>query len=335
MSTYIKGAACISTQATLDESLFLHGPASAQSDRMRCIEPDYSQWVDSKQIRRMSRVIKMGVGASIMALQDAGLEQPEAIIAGTSLGCLEDTGSFLTKLVANKEEFLNPTAFIHSTHNTIAGQIALFFGCRGYNSTYAHRGTSFEAALLDAQLLIEEARYNNVLIGGIDELTDTSFAILQRFHAFGTAKCSAAGEGSGYFVLTNEKDDHAYAELAAVDLFSGGDMQRIVGRAKSLLEQHNCTADWLITGASGEQNEETEHYTHFAEGLGLSGKSTSYKSICGEYGTSAAFATWLAANMIKRGALPHWLGIAADPKCILLYHRQKNNHHTLILLKAC
>ena len=50
---------------------------------------------------------------------------PDAIITGTGLGCLEDTEKFLTAMVTNKEEFLTPTSFIQSTHNTVSAQIAL------------------------------------------------------------------------------------------------------------------------------------------------------------------------------------------------------------------
>ncbi len=45
---------------------------------------------------------------------------PGAIITGTALGCLEDTVTFLTRMIELNEELLPPTAFIQSTHNTVA-----------------------------------------------------------------------------------------------------------------------------------------------------------------------------------------------------------------------
>ncbi len=84
-------------------------------------------------------------------------------------------------MVEQKEQLLTPTAFIQSTHNTIGAQIALLLGCNGYNNAFVHRGFSFESALLDACLLIKENEAHNVLVGAIDEITDNSFAILERF----------------------------------------------------------------------------------------------------------------------------------------------------------
>ncbi len=45
--------------------------------------------------------------------------------------------------------------------------------------TYVHRGLSFESALLDAMMKIEEGS-ENILVGAIDEMTETSYIIQQR-----------------------------------------------------------------------------------------------------------------------------------------------------------
>lgn len=87
---------------------------------------------------------------------------------------------------------LAPTAFIQSTFNTIGAQIASLSKNRCYNNTYAHRAFSFESALLDAILLLQEGEARNVLVGGIDEMTDTLYEILKRL---GTWRHALAGEG--------------------------------------------------------------------------------------------------------------------------------------------
>ena len=56
--------------------------------------------------------------------------------------------------------------------------------------TYVHRGLSFESALLDAMMKIEEGS-ENILVGAIDEMTETSYTIQQRL---GMLKGIAAGE---------------------------------------------------------------------------------------------------------------------------------------------
>ena len=83
-------------------------------------------------------------------------------------------------MIRNKEEFLTPTSFIQSTHNTVGAQIALLLKCHGYNFAYVHRGLSFESALTDAMMRLEQGHAENILTGGIDEITGDSFAIMQR-----------------------------------------------------------------------------------------------------------------------------------------------------------
>lgn len=49
----------------------------------------------------------------------------DAIITATGLGCLADTEKFMNALMDNREQMLNPTAFIQSTFNTVGAQLAL------------------------------------------------------------------------------------------------------------------------------------------------------------------------------------------------------------------
>src|SRR6187401_270737 len=174
MAVYIKGMGNISPQKTWGDDPLLADPSDYSGSKLSCIEPDYGQFVDVKQMRRMSRIIKMGVAAGTRALREAGVTTPNGIITGTSFGCLEDTGVFLTKMIENRENALNPTPFIQSTHNTIGSQIALLLQCQGYNQTYTQRAFSFEHSLIDAILELKENADQHMLVGGVDEITSYS-----------------------------------------------------------------------------------------------------------------------------------------------------------------
>src|ERR1700748_2293846 len=128
----------------------------------------------------MSHIIKMGVATAKDCLNRSGVEMPGAIITGTAFGCMEDTVTFLTRIVEMGEEMLPPTAFIQSTHNTVAAQIALMLQCHAYNNTFVHKGMSFESALLDVTMLLNEHEADNILVGGTEEMVDTSFTVLTR-----------------------------------------------------------------------------------------------------------------------------------------------------------
>src|SRR6202023_3762317 len=101
----------------------------------------------------------------------------------------------------------------------------------GYNNTFVHRGFSFESALLDALLLLQENEAGNVLVGSADEITDISHAILTRFGCYkhlpvsnlalfsSNSKGTIAGEGAAFFLLTNRPSADAYAKLDGITTF--------------------------------------------------------------------------------------------------------------------
>jgi 3-oxoacyl-[acyl-carrier-protein] synthase II len=76
MKVFIRAASCISPQKTFQADGFLNCPVEYIGTRLQTIEPDYKEFVDPKQIRRMSHVIKMGVATAKDCLNKAGVEMP-------------------------------------------------------------------------------------------------------------------------------------------------------------------------------------------------------------------------------------------------------------------
>ena len=108
---------------------------------------------------------------------------------------------------------LNPTPFIQSTFNTVGAQIALLRGLHCYNTTYAHRWTSFENALTDAALRIGAGWSRAVLVGAFDETTPSVEKVLRRLRV---AQEGRWGESSVFFVLTAERFDCSVAEITGI-----------------------------------------------------------------------------------------------------------------------
>src|SRR5688572_22443631 len=119
------------------------------------ITPSYEN-IPAMERRRMSTVLKSSLACALDCLEQSGLEQPDAIIVGTSMGCCIHTKVFLDKIHESDGRLLSPTSFIHSTHNSIAGQISLHLKNYNYNNTHTHGALSFEQALLDASLSLSE-----------------------------------------------------------------------------------------------------------------------------------------------------------------------------------
>ena len=128
----------------------------------------------------MGKIMKSSLLSSLKALEQAGLEKPDAIITATSLGCFEFSENLLRQLTDEGEQMLSPTWFMQSTHNTIGSNIAIRTQCHGYNVTYTQGSQSLEWALRDARLLLASGKVKSVLVGLHEESTPLLRALLAR-----------------------------------------------------------------------------------------------------------------------------------------------------------
>lgn len=299
------------------------------------IEPDYKDYINERLLRRMAHIIKMSVAASSMALKEAEVDSLDAIITGTSLGCSEDTHEFLSALIRDNETLLSPTAFIKSTHNTIGGQIALMGNHNCYNMTYAHRSFSFESALLDGVLQLQEGA-SNVLVGGIDEVTDVTTKLLQRLGCVeGPENPSApkGGEGAVFLAMSNQSGAHDYAVLNKVTVCNNADAVQAISNFI-----HDTPIDLVLTGANSPTHF-SDRYEAVLNTVLPKAVMGYYKHVCGNYHTSAALATLLAALMLKYNHLPIWAVLQGKApqrlNSVLIYNRNEHNGHSLIHLSKC
>lgn len=292
-------------------------------------EPDYKGIITNATLRRrMSRIVKMGVACGLECIDGMTSENIQGIITATGLGCLADTEKFLNTLIENEERMLNPTPFIQSTFNTIGAQIALFRQIHAYNMTYVHRGLSFESALLDGMLKIWEGA-DNILVGAIDEMTDTSCAIQQRL---GLLKGMQAGEGAQFFLLSREAGEHPLAEIIGIDTFAGQQTaEEINTRISCFLQRNGLKAQdihWLMTGKSAEKEIACKGNAIYEELLNSSLFSSSihlgFKHECGEYPTASAYAVWKAVKEAQQ---------CNRTTNILIYNHHHSINHSLILIR--
>lgn len=134
------------------------------------IAPDYKAYISPVSLRRFSPVLRMALTAAQVCQDETGTPF-DSISVGTSLGCLKDTERFLQTFITATGDTLSPTAFIQSTHNTIAGAISMALGNHSYNMTHTQNSLSFETALIDGLMCIHEGK-RNVLAGAADEAID-------------------------------------------------------------------------------------------------------------------------------------------------------------------
>lgn len=308
--------------------------------------PSYKEMIAPAMLRRMAKGVKMGIYSAQQALDQAQVTMPDAVITGTGMGCLEDSEKFLRSLLENHEQFLTPTSFIQSTHNTVGAQIALRLQCKGYNFTYVHASVSFESALLDAFLQIQNEELNNSLVGGIDEISDYTLSLLQLTELVNTdfdkpfKEGVNIGEGATFFCLQNQKTDATYAEVVDVWMQHKFEKTSFNQGLQQFLEANQRTAediDVLILG-DNQMLESKDYFDQIERALPWA-DLVHYKHLTGEYDTVSAFGVLLGAVIVKNQDIPKSVLTAKKKtgliKNVLIYNHLRGEDHSLILLEKC
>ena len=125
---------------------------------------EYSRYLPPMKARRMGKLQKRALVTALKAMEISGIGEPDAILNGTAMGCMENTVQMLNGLAAEGEAMNMPTCFMQSTHNTVASMMAIYTKNHGYNNTYSHRTVSFELALQDAFLRLRTGRLRTALL---------------------------------------------------------------------------------------------------------------------------------------------------------------------------
>lgn len=346
---HITGMGAIAAQT--EEAIFSEKPLIYKSNIFQAISPNFKEYIPVMALRRMSKAIKMGLTAGKMALQDANVQNPDAIITGTGEGCKQDTEKFLENLLQQQEELLTPTSFIQSTHNTVGGQIALNLNCSGYNVTYSQERASLESALLDSLLLLsEKPSINSVLVGGVDEVSSkiTSFGYLngflkqQEIENLSLFSHNSSGtitsEGAFFFHLSSNTKN-SYAELKAVTNFNNNSSLEISEKIIEFLSKNHVTLedlDIVLLGKNGNL-EEDQIYENLQHSIFAEVCQLAYKHLAGEFNTVTGFAIWLSGLIFKKQQIPAILKLndirAEKPKIILIFNSCSNTNHSLIVLQ--
>ena len=282
---FIKAATQISMQQPLSEA-WMTTPVEHTEPYVRSLDPNFRDWLNPLESRRMGKILKRALVTAQKVMHDSGVQQPDAVITGTGLGCIENTELFLDQLCREGEEMLKPTYFMQSTHNTISSLISIHDHLHGYNTTYSHKSVSFDSALLDAFTQLRLGDIRTALVTCNDEMTPTYFSILQRAGYVGQPGQVAAGETSVAMMLTTDPAD-ALCEIEEVSMSVRG------------VQQPFAPADLLVLGTNGvPQNDQL--YREVAQQMpGV--ETFEYKRLFGESYTVSGLGIYAAAHLLSQG----------------------------------
>ncbi|MBZ4189120.1 beta-ketoacyl synthase chain length factor [Niabella beijingensis] len=337
---YIHQQFCISPQHTAN-TVNLEELIPSADGKLVALEPAL-EGVPAGMLRRMSKAVRMGIGAGLPLLKEA---MPDGIIIGTANGGMEDCIKFLNQIIDYEEGMLTPGNFVQSTPNAIAGQLSLITKNRSYNATHVHLGLAFENALLDAQLFLREHPGNTYLTGAVDEISTYNYNIdrlagwydpaLTSTGLFtGSHPATIAGEGAALFLLGGNAAG-ALAEITAIETVHTPDAQLVTVRFGELLDRLPVTGDTLLL--SGENGDNRyQHFYDALESLAAPVPVLRFKHITGEYPTATSFAVWLAVHFLQTGNIPaHFLKkgtLPAAVKQVIIYNHYHGKQHSFLVL---
>lgn len=289
---YVNSIAQVSCQKPLSDEWF-DSPCIYEDKYVRAQEPDTKGLIVPSEARRMSKILKRAVCTAITALNESDIKQPDAIITGTGMGCMENSEKFLIDLSRFGEQCLKPTLFMQSTHNTISSLIAIILKCHGYNNTYSHKGISFESSLFDAWIQIKSGMIRNALVGAHDEVTPFMDLVMERTHP----EYSLVSEASVSTIVTNTRSDSNLCEISDVRLLHRPEYSDLA----ALL---NPEEDGIILLGLNGNSLNDEPYEKLVRTLSYNPHILQYKNIFGDNFSASALAFYAASTIMQRQEIP-------------------------------
>ena len=322
---YIQAAEQISIQTPLSEE-WMEQPIVYHEPFVKAVNPAFREYIAPNEARRMGNIMKRAIVTSLKVLKETGINHPDAIITGTSIGSLNYTEKFLDDLVENGEESLSPTYFMQTTHNTVSSTISIFTATHSYNTTYSHGGISFELALKDAWMQLNLGQISNALVGGHDEMVESYYELLRKTGYVGVEGMVPCGECAMSMMLNTKASTDNLCELAGVSIFRMKSVQNIRKQLEALVEKANIkveTIQMVMTGVNGNP-ENDRLYQPVLDELFPQAEHLQYKQLFGENYTVSALGLYAAAHLMKKQGMP----------VMLFVNCTTNGDCALILLKG-
>lgn len=345
---YIHSSCSISIQPSFRDDYFFDEITEYSENGIEVIAPDYKEFIPPMQLRRMGKSMRMAVYAAQKAIQKAGNPKIDAVITGTGQGCLRDSEKFVEAMWDNDGGMLNPTPFIQSTHNMAAATVALALGCKGYNMTYTNNSNSFESAVLDAILYLNENPEHQILIGGLEEISkktmefwnSAGYVDLENPKIPIDINSKSIGEvnaeGAGFFLASANKPENYLGVISAVE--TKFEVQNTEEFIQNFLEKNEISIgeiDAVILGYNGDSRYDGIYET-ISKGIFKENPQLMYKNVFGEFDTAMALAIETGLKILEHQKIPEILQINHSErdayKNILIYNQRRGNNHSLIFL---
>jgi len=166
-------------------------------------------FINPMKIRRMNMLSRLAVAAAKLAIDDCGatLDAETGVAMGTSFGPVQTSVDYMQEYVEKGAALAPPQLFAESVANAPGSHVAIEWGLRGFNVTITQRESSALAAAMYASTQIVKGNVRAALIGGVEEVNEMIFSVLDRIGALSSDVAKpfdgdgfSIGEGSAVFV---------------------------------------------------------------------------------------------------------------------------------------
>jgi len=188
-------------------------------------------YIPAMKLRRMNTLSRYAVAAARLAIEDAGVALPnEAGVAlGTAFGPVQTSVDYMQEYVAKGAALAPPQLFAESVANAPGSHIAIELDLRGFNLTVTQRESSLLAAAMFASSQIVKGTVPSAIIGGVEEVNEMVFSVLDRVGALAHAEDGideamrpfdrrrngmSIGEGSAIFIAEGAPSRQPYGWLS-------------------------------------------------------------------------------------------------------------------------
>ena len=289
--------------------------------------PDFSDilagFVKPLKRRKLSRLSRMAVTVSGLALQNAGLEKASfgcGVVLGTAFGSTSQSELFYTDMLSHGFVKANPGLFPETVPNSPAGQVSITCGLHGANTTICQQSLSSELALMTACDFIDDGKLDQVVVIGLEEMSSGllsglwSCGGLQKGVLSGgdipLRKKMVVGEGAVALILESalslqNRQGVPLAQLTAVSSGGGArwpaayhDITGSVERVAGSMNSQNI--DCVIPSASFIRNVDDSHFSSLAALL-----PEDLPMLIPEYHTGALFGAGLLKQALAVEILQH------------------------------
>ena len=306
-----------------------------------------------KMVRSMGRVALLGVRATELALQDAGLlDDPilklgrVGVAYGSSFGSIEPMLALGKGLASGRLMGISATGYIQAMSHTAAVNIGVFFGLTGRMIAASTACTSSSQAIGYAYEAIKYGKQCVMIAGGSDELNICTAAVFDTLYATSTRNEAPTSTpqpfdrdrdglvvGEGGCTLILEEREHAlargatiYAEILGFGTNSDGahitqpqreTMAQTIRLALEDAEVAPETIGWVNAHGTATEHGDIAESHATREVFQRAVPITSLKSYFGHtLGACGSIEAWLGIQMGRAGWTAPTLNLRhPDPRC--------------------